>query len=424
MNLNDFGRLGTYTVAEHWNAGKRSLEQEQLFALVAARLADEDEKVRLQAAHFLFLLNDSRTEPVIARVRKDVERIHLSTAPMRGVDKIWTVGPFPDGPTGFVTKHPPEQGPLDPAATYKVGERDVMWKELKLDGGRFFNLRQEFGECDRSSFYAFTRLESGTAQQFMLLFGSDDGIKVWLNGKMLLRNDVVRGALPFQDSVLADLQPGSNDILVRVHNVSGECGLYLHYRYLKPVALVLPEKLGASMLAARLNEAAANTSETKVDPKFLEIDWNKAAAEGDAVRGGKLFGASGLGCAKCHAATVDAVANGGPSLAEAGKRFTVAHLVESVLLPNKTISPIFKATLIVTKQGKTYTGLVTSETAAQIEMILSDATKATIAVGDIEERKLQDTSPMPQGLVKTPDELRDILAYLLGARKPPGVSSS
>ena len=91
-------------------------------------------------------------------------------------------------------------------------------------------------------------------------------------------------------------------------------------------------------------------------------------------------------------------------------------LFESVLLPNKTISPVFKATLIVTKQGKTYTGLVTSETAAQIEMILSDANKETIAAGDIEERKLQDVSPMPAGLVKTPDELRDILAFLLNEK--------
>jgi len=78
VNLNDFGRVGTYTVAEHWNAGKHTREQEQLFALLAARLADEDEKVRLQAAHFLYLLNDSRTEPVIARVRTDVERVRLN----------------------------------------------------------------------------------------------------------------------------------------------------------------------------------------------------------------------------------------------------------------------------------------------------------------------------------------------------------
>ena len=226
-------------------------------------------------------------------------------------------------------------------------------------------------------------------------------------------SDVVRGALPFQDSLILDLQPGSNDLLIRVQNVVGECGLYLHYRYLKPVAFVLPEKLASNTLAERLKEAAANPGEFRIDPKFLDVKWDQAVQDGDAERGRKLVGASGLGCAKCHAATADAATTGGPSLADAAKRFTVAHLVESVLLPNKTISPVFKATLIVTNEGKAYTGLVTSETGEKVEMILTDTNKVTIATGEIEERKLQDLSPMPQGLVKTPDELRDLLAYLL-----------
>ena len=32
--------------------------------------------------------------------------------------------------------------------------------------------------------------------------------------------------------------------------------------------------------------------------------------------------------------------------------------------------------------------------------------------------RLQATSPMPNGLVKTPDELRDLLAYLLSENPP------
>jgi putative heme-binding domain-containing protein len=77
----------------------------------------------------------------------------------------------------------------------------------------------------------------------------------------------------------------------------------------------------------------------------------------------------------------------------------VAHLVESVLLPNKTISPVFKATVIATKQGKVFTGLVVNDTADKVEMILTDTTRVTIPATDVDERKLQDLSPMPAGLV-------------------------
>ncbi|MDB5388791.1 MAG: hypothetical protein JWM11_4437, partial [Planctomycetaceae bacterium] len=64
-------RIGLYTVADHWKVGKRTAEQEQLFALLEVRLGDESEEVRSQAAYFLSLLNDVRTEPLISRIRSD-----------------------------------------------------------------------------------------------------------------------------------------------------------------------------------------------------------------------------------------------------------------------------------------------------------------------------------------------------------------
>ena len=157
----------------------------------------------------------------------------------------------------------------------------------------------------------------------------------------------------------------------------------------------------------------------KVDPVFLKTDWVKAVRQGDKTRGRKLFGAQGLGCAKCHGITADAALNGGPSLAEAGRRFTTPHLVESILFPGKQVSPVFRTTLVVTTAGKTITGLVVGETADKLELLQPDATRITIPSTQVDERKLQDASPMPAGLVKTPDELRDILAYLLSENPPP-----
>jgi hypothetical protein len=80
------------------------------------------------------------------------------------------------------------------------------------------------------------------------------------------------------------------------------------------------------------------------------------------------------------------------------------------------VSPVFRATLFVLRDGKTFTGLVLGETSEKIELLLPDATRKTIAVSEVEERKVQNTSPMPAGLVKTPEELRDLLAFLL---RPP-----
>jgi putative heme-binding domain-containing protein len=399
-------RIGNFTLADHWRAGRHTPEQERLFTLLQERLADADGPVRFQAAHYLFLLNDPRSEPAVARVRAASADARLAASPLQGIRKIWVAGPFPDGDGGFRAVHPPETGPIDLSAAYAVGGGKASWKEMTPD--HHFEFSKRAGPCDRSSFYAYFRLESVGRGRAQLLLGSDDGVKVWHNGKQVWANDVERGALPLQDVVPLDLQPGGNDLLVRVRNIRGDCGLYLNFRAAPGVVARLPEALGVAGLAERLKSAGGSSA---VDPAFLKVDWPAAASRGDAKKGRQLFGA--VGCAKCHAVTADAAVSGGPSLADARKRFTVPYLVESVLLPSKQVSPVFRATQIETKAGQSLTGLVVKETADVIELLLPDATRKEIAKKAIESRQLLDLSPMPAGIVKTPEELRDILAYQL-----------
>src|SRR5262249_8784974 len=155
---------------------------------------------------------------------------------------------------------------------------------------------------------------------------------------------------------------------------------------------------------------AAATKDLKIGPEFL-IDWQQEIAKGNVEQGRKLFGS--LGCAKCHAITADQKGGGAPSLTEAGKRFTLPHLVESVLLPSKQVAEPFRAPNITTLGGQLVSGLVVRETAEELDLLLSDATTKTIKKKDIEVRTLTAVSPMPAGVVKSPAELRDLLAYVL-----------
>jgi putative heme-binding domain-containing protein len=120
-----------------------------------------------------------------------------------------------------------------------------------------------------------------------------------------------------------------------------------------------------------------------------------------------------LGCVKCHAILPNQKGGGAPSLADAAHRFTVSQLVESILIPSKQVAPIFGTTSIVTDDGHSLTGLVVEENDEQLVLLLPTAVRQAVAKSTIEVRKLQPTSPMPSGLVKTPAELGDLLAYLL-----------
>ena len=56
--------------------------------------------------------------------------------------------------------------------------------------------------------------------------GSDDGVKVWLNGKVVHVNDVNRGTTGIQDLFRVDLRAGSNLLLVKVTDRFGHWGMF------------------------------------------------------------------------------------------------------------------------------------------------------------------------------------------------------
>lgn len=158
-----------------------------------------------------------------------------------------------------------------------------------------------------------------------------------------------------------------------------------------------------------VKQSAARRSE--LAPQFTRQNWAEEAAHGDPVRGKQLFQARG--CGNCHAVQEGDKGGGAPSLAGAGTRFNIDYLVESILLPNKVVSPLYRSTTIKLKSGDVLNGLVTSETAGELELLVPAGVHQTVKKDEIVVRRLEDQSPMPDDLITEPADLRDLLAFLL-----------
>ena len=161
---------------------------------------------------------------------------------------------------------------------------------------------------------------------------------------------------------------------------------------------------------------ARTTGATELPAEFRDLDWEKEAMRGNSKKGQELFIARG--CAVCHSITPDDKGGGGPSLAGVGSRFSVNYLVESVIVPNKTVAPMFRWTLLRFKDDEQVAGLVIGETEDEIQLLLPAGLRQTVNKSDIAKREIQDRSPMPEGLIQTAGELRDLLAYLLLQKQP------
>ena len=69
---------------------------------------------------------------------------------------------------------------------------------------------------DHSSYALITLKSTINQPDARMFFGSDDAIKVWLNGKVVYKKAVNRGAENFQDSRRVDLNAGDNLLLVKI----------------------------------------------------------------------------------------------------------------------------------------------------------------------------------------------------------------
>jgi len=102
--------------------------------------------------------------------------------------------------------------------------QDMIEKEKKGWGGEWAKLPADVND---TSSYALITIVSAAAQNGVTMkVGSDDSIKVWLNGVQVHKNAVDRGASDFLDTFKGDLKAGDNLLLVKVGERGGGWSMF------------------------------------------------------------------------------------------------------------------------------------------------------------------------------------------------------
>jgi putative heme-binding domain-containing protein len=133
--------------------------------------------------------------------------------------------------------------------------------------------------------------------------------------------------------------------------------------------------------------------------------------KGDAAKGRALF--TSQGCIACHSIEKGQVMKG-PFMGQIGSIMNRDQIVESILKPNASISQGFATFMIETKDGNSYMGFVTAESADELTIrdITGDATK--LAKKNIKSREEMENSMMPAGLANSLsyEELASLVSFL------------
>ena len=156
------------------------------------------------------VLEIAKDDEVKKQAKEIIDAIHR----FEGYVTAWQVsGPYTqegkDGSALFDIAFPPE----DPNA------KDVTWQVMPAntypDKPWLMGLDKFVGGSNRAA-YLRTTVVSPKAQDALAELGSDDGVKVWLNGELVHANNASRGCNPGEDKFNVKLKEGENALMLKV----------------------------------------------------------------------------------------------------------------------------------------------------------------------------------------------------------------
>lgn len=96
--------------------------------------------------------------------------------------------------------------------------QSISWNDDVVDLDSFYNHK------DYVYAYALAEITATASTNALLAVGSDDGIKIWHNGKLIHDNWIPRGVNKDDDVVPLKLTKGSNQLLLKVQDIEGGWG--------------------------------------------------------------------------------------------------------------------------------------------------------------------------------------------------------
>jgi hypothetical protein len=171
-------------------------------------LCQGEEKIQLKLPSFILSSSTLMLEP---------SKLGIPLPSLGFITDWWVIGPFDnENGEGFDRVYPPEEE-INLKMRYQGVEGEVGWKRITSSDSRgVVNLIKALGNKEWVVAYAYTEINSPQAKDVKLTVGSDDGVKMWVNGELVLSRDLYRGVDFQPDTLRVTLQSGRNQLLLKI----------------------------------------------------------------------------------------------------------------------------------------------------------------------------------------------------------------
>ncbi len=146
----------------------------------------------------------------------------------RFVRNLKIIGPFAAPKARLLKTAQPPEKEIDYSKEYRgVADVKVVWRNWTEKDGLYVDFTKAFNPDSIGVAYGLCYIQSPKVFSTQLGIGSNDGVRVYLNDKLIHDNIVLRKATPNTDMLSATLKKGWNKVLVKVDQIGGGWGMYL-----------------------------------------------------------------------------------------------------------------------------------------------------------------------------------------------------
>jgi len=264
--------------------------------LAAARMGDAEisQEAAMAAVTIANGIYVTDTEPVkeilqrvvAADVRKEIKDQAIKTLGEIEMRKSYLVdwevaGPYVEQGKNYSQLFDTPFGP-------EVKDAEVAWRKMPVSAEgqhpAYLDLLKELNGGEQRVAYLRTKIEAPDAKPVTLEIFSDDGVKAWLNGKVVHSNNVARPIMAEPDRVNVTLAKGTNTLMLKVTQNNLPWGAVVRVREAKPVEAKIGERFKLHVINADSRYEAAGILDVNRDGK-LDIlsggfwyeapDWKK-----------------------------------------------------------------------------------------------------------------------------------------------------
>jgi len=139
----------------------------------------------------------------------------------------WLIGPFDNlNRKGIETVYQPENE-FKPDKSYSgTNSQRISWQTYDGKGNEYISLAKIFKPSDVGVAYARRIIDLKNKAVLKIGLGTNDGVKMWINGKLVHENIVGRTAFPNEDILSVSFNKGENVVLLKVDQLGGGWGFY------------------------------------------------------------------------------------------------------------------------------------------------------------------------------------------------------